>query len=395
MLADRRAQTDAVSPDYFRAFRADVLSMAGDWFTFVAMSQLAASDPHPSASLLAVAASHTLPRWALAPWAGALADRLDRRAILVRVQAIRAVIVALMALLATRRATDATLIIHGLHLARMCLGAFADSALRAALPTLVSEPRLRWAHARTSVAWSVLLCFGTAFGGIAVATIGVALAFAIDALSYALSAALYARVSPLAAELETRASSGSWSEFAQALRAHPSFAVAMFAKIPAAIAQGAIFVSIALRAQHAPIRAALAIAAMHVARGLGAAVGAVAIRPRSTHDAGLAFAALGLAFGVGFTWISSLEIAIALLFFFGVFTSATWVHSSAAVATLAPASVRGRASATELAAQGVAQWLGSALACTALGAPLSLLAAALALVALVLHHQRSPNARSP
>lgn len=394
MVAERAVDREAVSPGYFQAFRADVLSMSGDWFTFIAMSQLAASDPSASASLLAVAASHTLPRWALAPWAGALADRADRRSILVAVQSLRAVIVALMAALALApRSTSAVLSIHALHLLRMCLGAFADSALRASLPTLVGERNLPWAHARASVAWSVLLCFGTALGGLAVASIGAALAFAIDAASYALSAALFTRVQPLPAHKHNDpAPSATWAEFARALRREPAFAVATFAKVPAAIAHGALFVSIALRAQHAPIRAALALAAMHVSRGIGAAVGAFAIRPARANSPGLSYAGAVLGAATAFAVVPSFSVAIAMLFVVGLCTSVTWVHSSAAVATLAPASLRGRASATELASQGVTQWLGSAMACASLGAPLALVAAAVALTALSWHDTRRRSA---
>jgi MFS family permease len=364
--------------------------MTGDWFTYVAISQLAASDAHPSASLVAVAASHTLPRWVLAPWAGSLADRVDRRTILVATQTARALIVAAMALLALRPSPSHLVAIHALHLARMCLGAFADAALRSALPALVGADNLRWAHARSGLAWSALLCAATALGGLTVAATGVAAAFAIDALSYAVSAALFARVQALP-PTEPAASSPArtWRDLRDALRADRRFSTALFAKVPAALVQGALFVLVAERAQHAAARPAIALAAMHVARGLGAGAGPFVLRSRSADDPAARFGWIVLLAAGCFCFAPQRWLALPLLFALGLATGATWVHSSVAVASLGPASLRGRTAAAELALPAVTQWLGALVAGSPLGAPGALSLAALALIALSVHDRET------
>ena len=55
--------------------------MLGDWLTYVAVGVLAVEDGGPLA-VLGVLLVHTLPRALLAPWAGRIADRYDRRAVL-------------------------------------------------------------------------------------------------------------------------------------------------------------------------------------------------------------------------------------------------------------------------------------------------------------------------
>ena len=388
-----RAETPDVDPDlsaFRRAFAADVLSMGGDWFTYVAMSYLAAPSREPWA-LLSVAASHTLPRWALAPWAGALCDRFDKRSILWVVQALRAVIVGAMALLALRPSAASLVAIHGLHLVRMALGAVADSALRSALPSLVPEDRLAWAYARSGVAWSVLFCAGVALGGVTVAAVGVAAAFAIDALSYAVAAALLftlPSIPPIAAP-PARATEVSATSLVRAPE-HRALLAAIVAKIPAAIVQGALFIAIARyadRAESALHRsAAVLLGALHAARALGAAAGPYAIARRDREDPATRGAALALVAGAFALFALSRDAhraaALSSLVLVGVGAGASWVHSSAAVATCAPPHARGKIASLELSTHSIAQLSGSFLGCFAFGttAAISLATAALALL---------------
>jgi hypothetical protein len=356
---------------YHRAFVGDALSMAGDWFTYVAMSQLAVTTTHGAGSalaLLSVAASHTLPRVALAPWAGVVCDRVDRRTVLVRVQSVRALVVLAMALLALGpRTSSALAAIHALHLARMSLGAFADTALRSALPDLVGPERLQWAHARSGLAWSALFCLGVALGGVTVAFVGVAAAFAIDAASYAACAALDRSLPslPPAVKLAEANREAPAISLLRSLRDDPELARAVGAKVPAALAQGAVWVALTLRAQSFAAQGALALSAMHFARGLGAGLGpyALAARPGST---GLGASWLALAVAAMFAGVTGFSTSLLSLFLLGMSSGAVWVHSSAAVGRLAPFALRGRVSSLELAGQGLAQCAGSAVACAAL-----------------------------
>lgn len=392
------------SPDpdltaYRRAFAADVVSMGGDWFTYVAMSLLAVgSDAQSSGSwaLFVVAASHTVPRWVLAPFAGAACDRFDKRLILWVTQSTRAVIVAAMAWLSLRpsSSSSALVLIHALHVARMALGVLADSAQRSALPSLVPHDRLAWAHARAGVAWSALFCIGVALGGVTVAAVGVTAAFAIDALSYAIAAALLWKLPSLAPIASpTRAITDTTQHSSQQDPAQRrALVVAIAAKIPAAIVQGALFIAIArYAAQRDAIessRAALVLGLLHAARAFGAGIGPYVLRQRAPADPdgraatiAVVFAALSLA---AFAHGAHVSIAIALLVVVGIGSGASWVHSSAAVFTVAPAHARGRIASIELSTQSVAQLGGSALACVSLGAPLAVALAALSLALLSL-----------
>ncbi|MFO0553873.1 MAG: MFS transporter [Polyangiaceae bacterium] len=71
-------------PGFRRLWAAELVSLFGDWFSVVAVSVLALSSSGGGFSALAATlAAHLLPQAAAAPLGGWVADRFDRRAVLV------------------------------------------------------------------------------------------------------------------------------------------------------------------------------------------------------------------------------------------------------------------------------------------------------------------------
>ena len=122
------------------------VSLLGDWFTYVAVGTLAVSD----GTLWAVAVvllAHTLPRAVFSPLAGRLADRVDRRTLVIGFSVLRAAIVAAMIVAVDAGALAA---VQVLLFVRMALGAFVDPAASAALPQLVPAAGVGPANARSN-----------------------------------------------------------------------------------------------------------------------------------------------------------------------------------------------------------------------------------------------------
>jgi MFS family permease len=71
------------NPDFRRLFLASVVSLAGDWFSFVAVASLVTELTGRAGAPAFVFAATVLPVFVASPVAGALADRFDRRRILV------------------------------------------------------------------------------------------------------------------------------------------------------------------------------------------------------------------------------------------------------------------------------------------------------------------------
>src|SRR5262245_51302082 len=79
-------------PGFGRLWAAGAVSLCGDWLSFVAVSVLALTAGGGPFALALVFAAHAVPGAVLAPVAGALVDRLDRRRVLVAVDVIAALV---------------------------------------------------------------------------------------------------------------------------------------------------------------------------------------------------------------------------------------------------------------------------------------------------------------
>jgi len=167
-----------------RLYVAQLISFAGDWFATVALLGLILelTNSATAASLVLVIQTGV---FALAsPVAGAMADRLDRKRLMVFADFAR-VPVALALMLAK---SPETLWICFLALALMALGAAVfEPTSSAAMPNLVEEDELGDANVLMGSAWGVMLAVGAAIGGLVAATLGRDAAFAINAASFALS----------------------------------------------------------------------------------------------------------------------------------------------------------------------------------------------------------------
>jgi MFS family permease len=86
--------------DFRRLFLASVVSLAGDWFSFVAVADLVTRlTGRPGAAAFVYAAT-VLPVFLASPVAGAIADRYDRKKILIIADLIRVPVVLLLCLAA-------------------------------------------------------------------------------------------------------------------------------------------------------------------------------------------------------------------------------------------------------------------------------------------------------
>jgi len=341
-----------VRSPFLRLLIADTTSMVGDWFAYVGIGVIAVS-AHSKLALVVVLVAHTLPRVLLAPLAGALADRMDRRTLLVIGNLARGA--AALAMVAAALA-GAAWVVQACHLVRMALGAFTDAAVRAALPRLVEPARLGRANAILGVAWSATFLVGVAAGGAVTAIAGPAVAFAVDAASFAIAAIGFATLPRL----------GVAARGARLAVAWPRVRRAALAKVPVAIATGAAWIATSELAGGGAVRGGIAIAlgAIHAARGIGGVlVPLVWPRRWRTSAAGLhASTALALA-GVACVAFATTPIAVVCAAaLWGAGVGANWLTATTRLQVIAPDAVLGRAVAYDLIAQAIAQCLGGVLA---------------------------------
>jgi len=170
-----------------RLYVAQLISFAGDWFATVALLGLILelTDSATAASLVLVIQTGV---FALAsPVAGVLADRLDRKRLMVFADFARVPV----ALALTLAKSPETLWICFLALALMAVGAaIFEPTSSAAMPNLVEDEDLGYANVLLGSAWGVMLAVGAAIGGLVAATLGRDAAFIVNAASFALSGLL-------------------------------------------------------------------------------------------------------------------------------------------------------------------------------------------------------------
>ena len=172
-------------------FIAQNLSFMGDWFTFVALAGLVqdVTDSALLVSLLLVAFS--LPSFLASPIGGPVADRYDRRTVLIIVSMAQA-LAACGLLFIGDSAIWLAFVSQGLIAA---FAAFVRPAVEAAVPNLARSPEeLRSANALFGSSWGVMLAVGAGLGGVFAEAFGRQAAFIADIATFVVAAALIAMV---------------------------------------------------------------------------------------------------------------------------------------------------------------------------------------------------------
>jgi MFS family permease len=175
------------NPAFARLYAAQLISFAGDWFATVALLGLALQLTGQAGVASLVLVLQTGGFAVASPVAGILADRVDRRRLLITADLAR-VPVAMGFMLARDAGT--------LWIALACVALLAVGAAvfeptsSAALPNLVDRRRLPEANVLIGSAWGTMLAVGAGLGGLVAVTLGRDAAFVLNAISFAGSAAL-------------------------------------------------------------------------------------------------------------------------------------------------------------------------------------------------------------
>jgi NRE family putative nickel resistance protein-like MFS transporter len=209
----------------------DWVSDAGSFVTFIALAlyvnQLTGS---PAAIGLALGL-RSVPWFTIGPFAGVLADRLDRRKVMIGSNLARAGLVALLPF------TTSLWQVYVIALASATFGPLFRSARSATLPLVAPEGRLVPALAVIETTHQVLHTVGPALGGLVVFLVGAREAFFVDSASFVLASVFLLVLSPRGRpERERRSAVHELSEGVRGLVASPS--VKAYALVNAALSLG-------------------------------------------------------------------------------------------------------------------------------------------------------------
>jgi MFS family permease len=204
-------------------FVGNAASASGTWFQNLAASILVFRLTHSPFLLGVLNFCQFVPVLILSPWAGSIADRLDRRRLLLVTQLVAAVLGGTLAALAFGGLATEWVVI-GFTGGLGVTSAFATPAQLALIAALVEEEDVPQAVALNSMTFNLARAIGPASAAGVIAAAGIPWAFALNSCSYLLLVAGLLLVRP---RREERSERGSLRESLGLLRANPKLAVAL------------------------------------------------------------------------------------------------------------------------------------------------------------------------
>lgn len=162
---------------------ATLISNTGTWMHEVGAGWLMTTLAPEPAVVTLVQAATTLPVFCFALFAGTLADRLDKKRLLVAINLVLTVVISLLALLVWQEAMTPLLLI----LFTFAIGtgaAFMAPAWQAVVPQLIPRDTLKPAIALNSMGINISRAIGPALAGLLIAGVGLSAPFALNAASH-------------------------------------------------------------------------------------------------------------------------------------------------------------------------------------------------------------------
>ncbi|WP_305789528.1 MFS transporter [Symbioplanes lichenis] len=339
--------------DFRRLFAAELVVFGADWFVMVPLLVLLPELTGSGVWGALVLAADTGINALLLPYTGVVADRLDRRKILIA--ANLAAFVAVLLLFTVRSAATAPLALVAIGAVAVAK-AFYSPAASAALPNVVDPEDLAAANTVAGSAWGTMTIVGASLGGIVSSAAGPYVSFGVAAASLFVAAVVTMLIRrPLQAPRDPDATPvRSWHAMLEALRyigARPRLGALVTVKSAVGLGNGVLTVFPLLATMYGV--GALGAGLLFAVRGAGALIGPLVLRPVLRHRAwllpGLALSMIlyGLGYiGVAFApWFPLVLVLVFVAHFAG---GSNWVLSNYALQGEVPDRLRGRVFATDL-----------------------------------------------
>lgn len=160
------------------------ISAPGTWMQLVAEGWLVLQLTGSGVALGLVSSLQFGPLLIGGAWGGVLADRLDKRRVVLVTQAIKAVLAGLLGVLVVTDLVNMWMV-YGIALAGGMVEVLDNTARRSFVMELAGREHVANAVSLTGALWTTARITGPAIGGLIIATAGVGPCFLINAASYA------------------------------------------------------------------------------------------------------------------------------------------------------------------------------------------------------------------
>ncbi len=178
--------------DFAKLWAAQLVSLLGDWFSTIVISALIVTytegTGYQGIAVSGFLIARMLPPLLMRPLAGVLADRFDRKRILIASDLLRAVVV--LGLLFTTQSPDYLPLVYVFVIIQFLVSSVFEPARNAIMPSILYRHQLIIGNTLASVTWSAMLAIGAITGGLVAELFGIDVALLIDSFTFILSALL-------------------------------------------------------------------------------------------------------------------------------------------------------------------------------------------------------------
>jgi MFS family permease len=179
----RRTFSSLSNPNYRKFFFGQTTSLIGTWMQTTAQSWLVYTLTHSATDIGFVVALQTLPVLLLGPYGGVIADRVDKRRLMIVLQSMMGLQAAALAVLSITHIVDYTdvlilAVVLGLN------NCFENPSRQAFVLEMVGPDNLRNAVSLNSTMNNVARAVGPAIAGVLIAAVGDGWCFGLNAVSF-------------------------------------------------------------------------------------------------------------------------------------------------------------------------------------------------------------------
>lgn len=178
--------------DFARLWGAQLVSLLGDWFSTIVISALIVSytegTGYQGIAVSGFLIARMIPPLLMRPLAGVLADRFDRKRLLIVSDLLRAL--AVTGLLFTTQSPDYLPLVYVFVVMQFLVSSVFEPARNAIMPSILYRHQLVIGNTLSSITWSAMLAVGAITGGLVAQAFGTQAALVIDALTFVVSALL-------------------------------------------------------------------------------------------------------------------------------------------------------------------------------------------------------------
>jgi MFS family permease len=179
----QRTFSSLSNPNYRKYFYGQGTSLIGTWMQTTAQTWLVFTLTHSATRIGFVVALQTLPVLLLGPYGGVIADRVDKRRLMIVLQSMMGLQAAALAVLSLTHVIT-YLDVCGLAVVLGLNNCFENPSRQAFVLEMVGPDNLRNAVSLNSTTQNVARAVGPAIAGVLIAAVGEGWCFALNALSF-------------------------------------------------------------------------------------------------------------------------------------------------------------------------------------------------------------------